>query len=185
MSSPKDFDCSISDWNVKFPLLCGVNTSFALSLLAWSSDASTFSNLFNVRDDRFSPRIMHSRKMYLVRLLSRTDVVATGLSKKFGDIRSLLQTVLLVRQEAFRTAFRKVFSHQKVHPEFFADSSPWNPPSIRYPDRTAIAPQMSHSFTLRTALSAIPSVSDLCGVDVQWFQGNSSQDLPNSKELSV
>ena len=41
------------------------------------------------------------------------------------------------------------------------------------------------SFTRRTALSAIPFVSDLCGVDVQWFQERSSQDLPNSKELSV
>ena len=33
-------------WKMKFPLLCGVNTSFALSLLAWSSDASIFSNSF-------------------------------------------------------------------------------------------------------------------------------------------
>ena len=41
------------------------------------------------------------------------------------------------------------------------------------------------SFTLRTALSAIPFVSDLCGVDVQCFQERSSQDLPNSQELSV
>ena len=40
------------------------------------------------------------------------------------------------------------------------------------------------SFTLRTALSAIPLVSDRCGVDVQWFQ-ESSQTLSNSKELSV
>ena len=31
------------------------------------------------------------------------------------------------------------------------------------------------SFTLRTALSAIPFVCDLCGVDVQWFQERSSQ----------
>ena len=30
-----------------------------------------------------------------------------------------------------------------------------------------------------------PIVSDLCGVDVQWFQKRSSQSLPNSKELSV
>ena len=39
-----------------------------------------------------------------------------------------------------------------------------------------------------TALSANPLVSDLCGVDVHWFQENSShssQDLPNSMELSV
>ena len=41
------------------------------------------------------------------------------------------------------------------------------------------------SFTLRTALAAIPLVSDLCGVDVQLFQERSSQALPNSKELSV
>ena len=41
------------------------------------------------------------------------------------------------------------------------------------------------TFTLRTALSAIPFVSDLCGVDVQWFQERSSQALPNSKKLSV
>ena len=31
------------------------------------------------------------------------------------------------------------------------------------------------SSVLRTALSAIPFVSDLCGVDVQWFQERSSQ----------
>ena len=30
----------------------------------------------------------------------------------------------------------------------------------------------------------IPFVSDLCGVDVQWFQERSSQALPHSKELS-
>ena len=41
------------------------------------------------------------------------------------------------------------------------------------------------SVTLRTALSAIPFVSDLCGVDVQCFQERFSQALPNSKELSV
>ena len=41
------------------------------------------------------------------------------------------------------------------------------------------------SSNLRTALSAIPLVSDRCGVDVQWFQERSSQALPNSKELSV
>ena len=38
------------------------------------------------------------------------------------------------------------------------------------------------SFILRTALSAILIISDLCGVDVQWFQERSSQYVPNSKE---
>ena len=41
------------------------------------------------------------------------------------------------------------------------------------------------SLTLRTALSAIPFVFDLCGVVVQWFQERFSQDLPISKGLSV
>ena len=38
------FDCSICDREMKFPLFCGVNTSFALSLFAWISDASISSN---------------------------------------------------------------------------------------------------------------------------------------------
>ena len=53
--------------------------------------------------------------------------------------------------------------------ECFADSSniPWNPPTIFHPDLIATVPQMSLLLTLRTALSAISLVSDLCGVDVQ------------------
>ena len=62
-----------------------------------------------------------------------------------------------------------VSSHRTRDLECFAESNntPWNPPTIHCPDRTAIAPQMFPSFSLRTALSAIPCVSDLCGVDVQ------------------
>ena len=37
------------------------------------------------------------------------------------------------------------------------------------------------SLTLRTALSAIPFVSDLCGVNEQWFQDNSSQDCQKQR----
>ena len=94
---------------------------------------------------RFTARTVHSREIFLARLLCRTDAVATGLSQKKGGVRPLLHTVLLDRKKAFRTAFRKVSSHQKVYPEYFADSSniPWNPSTIRYPDRTAIAPHMS------------------------------------------
>ena len=40
-------------------------------------------------------------------------------------------------------------------------------------------------FILRTALTAIPLVSDLCDVDVQRFQEKYSQALPNSNEVSV
>ena len=41
------------------------------------------------------------------------------------------------------------------------------------------------SFILRTALSAIPFVSDRWGVEVPWFHDNSSHAPPNSIELSV
>ena len=38
-----------------------------------------------------------------------------------------------------------VISNLIKEPEYFADSSniPWNPPTIRYPDQTALVPQMS------------------------------------------
>ena len=55
--------------------------------------------------------------------------------------------------------------------------------SLPRPDCNSTADVLS--FTLRTVLSAIPCVSDLCGVDVQWFQDSCSQERPNSKELSV
>ena len=57
-----------------------------------------------------------------------------------------------------------VSSHQTRDLECVADSSntPWDPPTILCPDLTA-----TPSFTLRTALSAIPVVSDLCGVDIE------------------
>ena len=46
---------------------------------------------------------------------------------------------------AFRTAAHEVSFHQTRDLECIAHSSsiPWNPPTIRYADRTAIAPQMS------------------------------------------
>ena len=42
---PKIFAVPSATVKMKFPLLCGVNTSFALSLLAWSSDASISSKM--------------------------------------------------------------------------------------------------------------------------------------------
>ena len=83
--------------------------------------------------------------------------------------------------------FRMVSSHQIINLWRFADSSsiPWNPSTIFRPDLIVIVPQMSLFLTLRTALLTIPYVFDLCGVDVRWFQDNSSQDLPTSKELLV
>ena len=116
-----------------------VNTSLALSVLQCLLS-------------RFPPRTRHNRGIYLARLLDQIDVISIGPSHKLCDIRPLLQTVLLVSQKAFRTAFRMVSSHQTRDLECFADSSniPWIPPTIHCPDLIATVPQMS--FLLLCAL---------------------------------
>ena len=134
---------------MKFPLLCGVNTSFALSLRAWRCDASISSNssmsATRTFPIRFLPRIMHIQGIHLARLLGQNDVVSISLWQKQGDIRKLLQTVLLVRERVLRTAFHMVSSHQTRDLENFTDSSkiPSNPPTIHCPDLIATIPQMS------------------------------------------
>ena len=55
------------------------------------------------------------------------------------------------------------------------------PPYFIHSNNTADVP----SFILRTALSAIPFVSDRWSVEVRWYHERSSQDLPNSNELSM
>ena len=92
---------------------------------------------------RFPPRVMLNRDIHLVRLLSRTDAVATGLSQKLGDIRPLLQTVSLVPKNGIPNRL-SCFSPQKAYLECFADNNniPQNPPTVFHPDWTAIAPQM-------------------------------------------
>ena len=69
--------------------------------------------------------------------------------------------------------------HQTRDLECFADRKniPWNLPTIfsSRPDCNSTADV--RSFTMRTALFAIPFVSDLCSIDVQRFLCNSSQDL--------
>ena len=61
-----------------------------------------------------------------------------------------------------RIAFDKMFSRLPGGLEHLADgnSTPWSQPTIRYPDRTAESTADVPSFVLRTALSAIPFVSD-------------------------
>ena len=46
----KIFTVPSATGNMEFPLHCNVNTSFALNLLAWSSEASISSNSSNVCD---------------------------------------------------------------------------------------------------------------------------------------
>ena len=78
-SHQKIFTVPSATRNMKFPLLCGVNTSFALTLRAWSSDASISSNSSMsatiMSPFQIHPRTVHNREIYLARLLLQTDAV--------------------------------------------------------------------------------------------------------------
>ena len=166
--------------NMKLSPFIGVNTSFALSLLAWISDASISSNSSPAKKKQ-------NRGICLVRLLLQIDVISICPSQRKGDIRPLLQTVSLVRLRAFRTAFRMESPHQTRDLECFADSSntPWNPPTIHCPDLCATIPQMS--LPSLCALFFPQSHLFLICVALTY---NDSRTIPhktcqNSKELSV
>ena len=175
-----------------FHLSLASTLPFALSLRAWSSDASIssissmsatvmspFQILSRIQDiteectwQDFWTKLMQSRLVF-----RRNGVIFDDCSKKYTwSVKGFSEPPFI----------RCLPIRQKIL-QYFADSSsiPWNPPTIHCPDLIATIPQMSILSLCATALSAIPFVSDLCGVDVQWFQDNSSQDLPNSKELSV
>ena len=166
----------------------GVNTSLALSLLAWISDASIRSNssmsatrmspfqipsAFNASPRNFTGKTFGPNWCNLDWSFTEIGWYSTiAPNGYYWSVKWYSEPLLIgclpIRQDIFNV---------------FADSNntPWNPPTIRCPDLIATVPQMSFLFTLRTALSAIPFVSDLCGVDVQRFQERSSQYLPNSK----
>ena len=75
-----------------------------------------------------------------------------------------------------QNVFQRASSPQIIDLWRFADrcNIPWNLRANFHSDLISTMRQEVPSFTLRTALSAIPFVSDLCGVDVQWFQERSS-----------
>ena len=80
---PKIFTVPSATGNMKFPLLCGVYTSFALSLRAWSSDASISSN---------------------------------------SSMSATIMSAFQIPPRVWCTT-EMVFSHHKVYPEYFANSS--------------------------------------------------------------
>ena len=71
---------------IKLSPFIGVNTSSALSLLAWSSDASICSNSSMsatiTSPFQIPPRATHIQRIYLAKLLDQTDVISIGLSQK-------------------------------------------------------------------------------------------------------
>ena len=111
---------------------------------------------------------MHIPERYLVKLSNRIDEILLGLVPKSDNIRPLLRRELL----DLWMVLRIVWKHSTESAHRFSSK----------PDCNNIADVPL--FTLRTARSAIPFVSDRWGVEVRWFHENSSQDLPNSNELS-
>ena len=80
-SPPESFNFPSAIGNINFSPLMGFNTSFALSLLAWSSDASICCD-HNVSFPDSPLHTMHNRWKNLARLLDQIDVVSTGLSQR-------------------------------------------------------------------------------------------------------
>ena len=138
---------------------------------------------FSARGTTLPVRLLHGALVILV-LLQISQFRSSGNEYKHCVYPN---PVPLFRWRVSQNVFRMESSHQTRDLECSADSSsiPWNPPTTFHPYLIATVPQKFRSLTLRTALSATAVVSDLCGVDVHWFQEKSSQDLPNSMELSV
>ena len=110
-----------------------------------------------------------AQERYQVLLSCQIDAVLDiSLALKSDDIQPLLGTELLVLYMVLQIVFQRVFSHLPGSLGHFADSNiPIEPAHhcSSNPDcnSTAEVP----CFTLFTALSTVPFVSDLCGVDVQ------------------
>ena len=157
---------------MKCSLLCGVNTSIALSIRGWISDSSRFSSLRpkNISFPNFSPRSTHTPERFRVGLSCQIDEFMIDLALKSDDIQPLLQKELwsfewfskspfvrsfLFCQEVLNISQIAIALH-RISPPFFIHAS-WQQYSRR------------SFFILRTALS----------------DENSLQDLPNSNDLSV
>ena len=155
--------------------------------------ALVFDRLANANTSGFK------RKCFRLRLRGLLLVVVVLLVDQVCDqlvqsMRNSDPRVRIVFVDRFSSNCHSIFTLQVTGCDFQYGSNfgvPLNPTySMESAHHSSSRPDCNNtedvpSFTLRTALSAIPFVSDLCGVDVQWFQERSSQALPNSKELSV
>ena len=128
----------------------------------------------------FTPRTMRIRGTIQVRLFFQIDGFLTDPSQLIGWYSTNEPKVIIGPLNGCpkRLSYgvfpirQKILNVSQIATAFHVESA--HQLSSR-PDcnNTAEVP----SFTLRTALSAIPLVSDLCGVDVQWFQERSSQNF--------
>ena len=84
-SHPKILTVPSATEKIKLSPSLGVNTSFTLSLLAWSSDPSAPTLqclLLECLLSRFLPRTRHTRGISLARLVTQSDVISLGISQK-------------------------------------------------------------------------------------------------------
>ena len=132
---------------------------------------------------KFSPRSAHSQERLLALLSCQIDELLFDILEKSDDIQLEIRTVLLYLWMTLQIVFHVVFSHHPGGLGCFAESKsiPWNWTTTIHPDLTAEVP----SFTRRTALSAMPVVSDWWGVEVRYFLDKTSHAFPHSIELSV
>ena len=122
--------------------------------------------------DKYTWQDFRTKLMYSRLVFGRNRVTFNHCSKRYhwsvkGHSETSLIRCLPIRQEILNVSQIAVGFHG-IRPPFFVQT---------WLQQTADVP----SLILRTALSAIPLVPDLCGVDVHWFQEKSSLDLPNSR----
>ena len=171
--SSRKMDSSICGWKINFPIfgeiLLPLHWVF-LSRFLMRQSFTTAQCLRPVRHtSKFSSRTLRIRVTIQVRLSFQIDGFLTGLpenrvilnqwsKRNDSSIKKVLPKVFPkefpIRQEILNVSHIGITFHEI-------------PPLLPTPDcnSTADVPPS----TLRTAFSAIPFVSDLCGVDVQWF----------------
>ena len=193
-SLPDNFTVPSAIVNMKFsPLFLNVITSFALSHRAWIPDAQVF-QLLSVCNQNISipdsPRLQCiSEKHSWQDFLTQIGGAMTGVSQKSEISQPLLRTESLGLWMVLRIVSHRVFSDLPGDLQHFAESNRQH--SIESAHHFSSKPDCNSTadvpffFILRTALSAIPFVSDRWGVEVRWFHDRPSHDLPNSNELSV
>ena len=136
---------------------------------------------------KVSPPLAHIQGIFEVELSFQIGEVWTGLVQKSDIIQPLLQMELLDLWMVLRIAFHEEFSNLEGGLGHFTDSNsiPKNQTTTSHPNLTVITHRTFLLFTLITAFSAMPFVSDRWGAEVRCFHDKSSQDLPNSTEFSL
>ena len=192
MTSSRQFNCSICDWEYEVPTIFGVKISFALGRRASISDVSKISRSSTSATKIPPSQILPAHNAY-PRKQSRVEtfwpnwwspdwffrrsrmVFCNGAKRIHWSFKWFSKSPFILCFPSARRSwtFRRQQWHSIESAHHFSSKPDCN--------STAEVP----SLILRIALSVIPFCLGSKGVDVQWFHDNSSQDLQNSKELSA